>query len=362
MMTFDPPTGSGGIEGRTMQYTSRLLERSIHVEVVALSPNIKMSVEPYRGTRLIRLPSSPLRLPKAFAALVKLMSGSSLDTVFMLSGASTPMGILVLCFSRFTGRKSGVFFYGRDILQMTKSETGRVSLLLSVHLAGGVATNSRQTANLLPYRPRSTLTVVYPGVDPGITKRVAAERDPLSPRILFVGRLVPRKGADLLLSSFQRLRQRFPALRLDIVGEGPEAGGLRALAERNSLGDSVTFHGALYGEELWEKYARASLFVMPSRNSADDIEGFGTVFLEAGVFGVPSVGTKVGGIPEAIVDGVTGRLVESDNVDQLTAAIQDLLGKPAEIERMGINARRRALEFSWNASTDELLHALGRSS
>jgi phosphatidyl-myo-inositol dimannoside synthase len=359
ILTFDPPTGSGGIEGRTMAYTKGLLERSIYVEVASLSPRLKESEELYQGTRLIRASSSISKLPKTFSTLVKRMSRSSLDTVFILSGGSTPMGVLVLCFCRLTGRKTAVFFYGRDILQSARNVVGRVFLLLSILLAEGVATNSRYTASLLPFRPRSPLTIIYPGVDSAISG-VAAHHDRSTPRVLFVGRLVRRKGADLLLSAFQQLRPTFPDLRLDIVGDGPEERDLRALAERLGLGDSVTFWGALYGPELWARFSRALLLVMPSRNSPSDVEGFGTVFLEAGAFGIPSVGTRVGGIPEAVIDAVTGKLVESENVAELARAIKTLLENPEELERLGKNAKRRASGFSWYASTDRLLRTLGK--
>jgi len=360
MLTFDPPVGSGGIEGRTMEYTSKLLERSIHVEVVAFSPQGNGSEETYMGTRLLRLSSSLLKLPLTFGTLAKIMHRSSIDSVFMISGGSTLVGILVLCFSRLTVRRTGVFFYGRDILQTTRRPSGRVLLLLPLVLADGVATNSKYTASLLPFRPKGRLTVVYPGVDSDIPRRLAhAGRDRRPLKILFVGRLVPRKGADLLITAFHSVRAKLPGLRLEIVGDGPEAAGLRALSERLGLDEAVTFYGTLHGPELWRRYAEASLFVMPSRESPLDTEGFGTVFLEAGIFGVPSIGTRVGGIPEAIIEGKTGKLVDSENVEQLSGAIQSLLDDPHELERLGKNAQRRASEFSWESSTDGFLSTLG---
>jgi phosphatidylinositol alpha-1,6-mannosyltransferase len=361
LVTFDPPTGSGGIEGRTMAYTAGLLGRSIHVEVAALSAGRGESEEPYLGTRLVRLSSSILKLPKTFGALVKMMSQSSLDTIFMLSGGSTPLGILVLGYSRLTGRRAALFFYGRDILQTIRRPVGRIFVVLSILLSEGVATNSKYTASLLPYRPGSHLTILYPGVDANISSGLPPPENHRRPfRILFVGRLVPRKGADILITAFNQLKSRHPSLRLDIVGDGPEAEKLRALADSLGLGDAVEFHGALYGPSLWRRYAESSLFVMPSRESAYETEGFGTVFLEAGVFGVPSVGTRMGGIPEAVIDGVTGKLVDCEDVVGLERILEALLESPSEMARLGRNARQRALELSWEASTNGLLRTLGQ--
>lgn len=359
-VTFDPSEGQGGIEGRAMAYTAGMLRRGIHVEVAALSPGQKTAAERYQGTRLVRLSSSLLRLPWTLRSLVRLMIQSSLDSVFMLSGGATGAGVIVLCFTRLTGRRSGVLFYGRDILQSRRRPTGRILLVLSVLLAGRVGTNSRYTMGLLPFTPRVPAVVVYPGVDVGSpsqsTKSWVGRGEP---HILFVGRLVRRKGADLLLAAFGQLRAELPSARLDVVGDGPEMPNLLALAKRLDLGDSVTFHGALFGQGLWDIYARASLLVLPSRQSAHDVEGFGTVFLEAGLLGVPSVGTRTGGIPEAVVDGVTGKLVRADSPDELRRAIKSLLDDPREMERLGTNARERALRFSWDRSTDQVLRLFG---
>ena len=130
-------------------------------------------------------------------------------------------------------------------------------------------------------------------------------------------------------------------------------------ANRLGLEGAVTFHGALFGQRLWDVYAKASLLVLPSRQSASDAEGFGTVFLEAGVFGIPSVGTRTGGIPEAVIDGATGKLVRADSTDELRSAIKSLLDDPEEMERMGLRALEWARRFSWERSTDQVLRLLG---
>jgi len=358
-VTFDPPTGQGGIEGRAIAYTDGLVRRGVHVEVAALSPRQHESEERYQGTKLFRLSSSLHRLPWTLRSLAGLMSRSSLDSVFILSGASTVAGMATLCFSRLTGRRSGVMFYGRDILQSRKRPTGRLSLLLCLLLAGRVGTNSRYTMKLLPFRPRKPPVVVYPGVDEAMAEGLTKGSYQGGVRMLFVGRLVRRKGVDILLAAFGQLKAEFPSLRLDIVGDGPEMPNLEALAQELAIGDAVTFHGALFERRLRDVYAGASLLVLPSRQSSSDVEGFGTVFLEAGVFGLPSIGTRTGGIPEAVVDGVTGRLVDPESIDDLRNAIRNLLDDPREMERLGSNARERARLFSWERSTDQVLRLLG---
>ena len=359
MVTFDFQTEMGGMEGRAIAYTKRLLAKGIHVELAALAKGQKESQGPFLGTRMVRLSSSTPRLPSSILALVSMMRDSSLDCVFMLSGGSTVLGNLILGFSRLTRRRSGVFFYGKDILHSRRRVARRMTLVMSILLADRVATNSRYTASILPIRPRRAPVIVYPGVEKDIAAGTTGSlRDPSHPRILFVGRLVSRKGVDLLLRAFSELHLEFPGARLDIVGDGPEMNSLRSLTGTLGLADVVSFHGALYGPKLWARYAEASLFVMPSRQSPDDVEGFGTVFLEAGVFGVPSVGTRTGGIPEAVADGITGTLIDDDDTVGLRKEISSLLEDPVRRMQLGSNAREHVADFTWESSTNGVLQLL----
>jgi phosphatidyl-myo-inositol dimannoside synthase len=356
LVTFDPPTGPGGIEGRTMSYTRKLRSYGFHVEVAAISPGVVHSEEPYMGTRLERFSSSPIQSPQTLSGLVKMMHRGMLDSVFILTGGTTIIGLLLLAYSRVSGRRSAVFFYGKDILQSRRKVSARLSVVLSVIFAGRVATNSRYTAGLLPLKPHRPVAIIYPGVDPTVRDRTdGSGRGDGLPRILFVGRLVRRKGADLLLEAFAPLLSSFPGLTMDIVGDGPEMGRLRARASELGLDGPVTFHGTLDGQRLWQVYARATLLVLPSRSSEDDVEGFGTVFLEAGVFGIPSVGTRTGGIPEAVIDGVTGRLVNAEDVEGLREVLHDLLSDPAQTRKLGEGAREMARRFSWDASCQRVM-------
>lgn len=343
-----------------MAYTAELMRREVYVEVAALSKDGRVSEEDYLGTRLVRFSHATFRLPRMIQTLTRMMKHSALDTLFVLSGGSTPTGIIILAFARLSKRRSGVLFYGKDILLAKRGPVGRVCLGLSILMTNGVAVNSRYTAGLLPFTPHTPVKVIYPGVDVNISQRFTGfERDFRSPHILFVGRLVRRKGADLLLTAFSQLGSYFPQARLDIVGDGPEMGTLRSLARTLNLGETVTFYGELHGLDLWQRYAEASIFVMPSRQSAFDVEGFGTVFLEAGAFGIPSIATRTGGIPEAVIDGVTGILIDADDAEKLRRAITNLLIDPQESSRLGRNAQKRAYEFSWSASTDKVLAFLG---
>jgi phosphatidylinositol alpha-1,6-mannosyltransferase len=339
-----------------MAYTRRLQSYGMHVEVAAISPGATHSVEPYLGTRLIRFSSSPIQATHTLTGLVKLMNRSPLDSVFILTGGTTIIGLFLLAYSKVSRRKSAVFFYGKDLLQSRRRVATRLSVILSILLAGRVATNSRFTAGLLPLKPRRPIAIIYPGVDPTVANGTdGSNSGDGSPRILFVGRLVRRKGVDLLLEAFAPLLSQFPGLTMDIVGDGPEMSRLRFRASELGLDGAITFHGTLLGQRLWQLYARASFLVLPSRISEQDAEGFGTVILEAGIFGVPSVGTRTGGISEAVIDGVTGRLVGAEDVEGLRETLYELLSNPAKTRKLGKGARELAQRLNWDASCQQVM-------
>jgi glycosyltransferase involved in cell wall biosynthesis len=99
---------------------------------------------------------------------------------------------------------------------------------------------------------------------------------------------------------------------------------------------------------------------MPSKATSTDVEGFGTVYLEAALFGTPSIGTTTGGIPEAIQDGVTGLVIPPQDLVALTKALRELLDDDDERRLMGANAQKNVLsKFTWKASTGALVRLLG---
>ena len=241
-----------------------------------------------------------------------------------------------------------------------ESEFRRFALIVACILGGRIAVNSRFTAGLLPKFLSHKVGIVYPGVDPSISApNVLPPRDGLR-RILFVGRLVDRKGADDLIRAFSSLAKDFNDVSLEIVGAGPEMERLKALALALGVDTRVRFFGNLTGRALYERYSAADVFAMPSKATSTDVEGFGTVYLEAALFGKPSIGTTTGGIPEAIKDGETGLLVPANDVRALTEALRELISDDEKRRLMGANAKKDVLsKFTWRESTGSLIGLLG---
>jgi phosphatidyl-myo-inositol dimannoside synthase len=162
--------------------------------------------------------------------------------------------------------------------------------------------------------------------------------------LLQTGRLVERKGQQLVLACLPQLLREFPRLGYVIVGNGETAGALRQQAERLQVSEATFFAGQVSEAELAAHYEDADLFVMPHYELANgDTEGCGTVFLEAALHGLPAVGGDAGGVSDAIVHGETGFLVHARDQGQLQAALADLLRDPARRQTMGEAGRQRVL-------------------
>ena len=144
-----------------------------------------------------------------------------------------------------------------------------------------------------------------------------------------------------------------------IGGSGPDANRLKKLRNKLGLQDYVTFLGRIPEEELPYYYSMADVFVMPAKNDPPDVEGFGIVFLEANACETPVIGSRTGGIPDAIVDGKTGLLVDEDNIEELTSAIRNLITDVNLAHQMGKAGRERILsDINWDTSAEHILTAM----
>lgn len=184
--------------------------------------------------------------------------------------------------------------------------------------------------------PPDAVETHYTGVD---TDRFRRGADVLRERVvLFVGRLVEKKGCADLIDAMRRVQAEEPQVRLVVVGDGP----LRAELERRAAGLVADFLGPQPPAEVWRRMERASLFALPSRTArSGDAEGLPFVILEAQSMELPVVSTFHAGIPEAVVDGETGLLCDEGDVDKLAANILRLMRSDDLRRNFGIAARAR---------------------
>ena len=179
--------------------------------------------------------------------------------------------------------------------------------------------------------------------------------------IVSVGRLVAKKGFDLLIRAFAKLDR--PGLRLRIAGDGPESAALHALAKEEGIADRVDFLGSRPHSECLTLIAGGAIFALPCRTSTSgDRDGIPVVLMEAMAAGKPVVAGRLESIAELVEDGVGGLLVPPDDVDALAAALARLVDDPEGGRRMGLAGRARVQEeFSDSINWDRLEAALTRT-
>ena len=162
------------------------------------------------------------------------------------------------------------------------------------------------------------------------------------PLILSVGRLVPKKGLNDLISACQLMKARGVKFRCAIVGEGPLRGELERQISKLGLEDTVTLLGAMAHDRLVALYGQASVFALSPQVMEDgDRDGIPNVLAEAMAAGLPVVSTCVSGIPELVEDGRTGLLVGPKDPAALADAIERLLSDPAKSQSLAVAARRK---------------------
>jgi phosphatidylinositol alpha-1,6-mannosyltransferase len=264
------------------------------------------------------------------------------------------MGTLAWFIKRWHGVPYAVIVHGMGIALALEAGGRRMALAKRVLAdAERVVANSVYTARLAESAgvPRSRLLVAHPS--PSFTAadaatgaasaREARERHGLGSDyvVLTLGRLVTRKGFDTLISATALLWRQGRALTLAIAGEGPDRQRLEEFAWTQEVSERVRFLGAIEPGELPALYAASDVFALAPRSSGGDVEGFGIVYLEAGLLGKPVIGTRTGGVPEAVADGVTGLLVPPADVPALAEAIAKLMDDPGLSARLGLEGRQR---------------------
>ena len=268
--------------------------------------------------------------------------------------------MLLQFFKAFRPRQLVLTFHGSEILKFSNSPLRRWLAGRLIRHASRVSTLTNYTQELLLASFPAAADKIF--LTPGAlrTDFVVVPSKPAQAKsriiVLTVGRLHPRKGQLLTLRALQALAPEVRArLEYWIVGSQTKAGyadTLRATAAEADF--PVKFLGNLPDEELSVIYERADIFAMTSVNHRHSIEGFGLVYLEAAAHGLPVVAHDVGGVSEAVNDGVTGLLVPPHRPAQLAAAFERLIHDDTLRHRMGEAGRAWAGRNCWKQSAEAL--------
>jgi glycosyltransferase involved in cell wall biosynthesis len=217
---------------------------------------------------------------------------------------------------------------------------------LAVRRAAVVVATSRYSRDriLAAYGVPAAKVVIVPeliDLDAWLAPEAPAEAvEAVPPAVLTVAHMYPRKNLGLLLRAYALLQSAGVPFQGWVVGEGPCRRDWERLRDRLGLRDAVAFLGTIPRRELRERYHRAALFCLPSRQ-----EGFGIVFLEAMACGRAIVAARAAAVPETVAEGEVGLLTDPTDAEALAEALRSLLADPARRRAMGEAGRRRVERF-----------------
>jgi glycosyltransferase involved in cell wall biosynthesis len=353
-VTYHFPPEVGGIQTRIYQYIKNLKMKGVKVSVIVFSSSKKMRKIVIPDTNITYLNGEMKHYISNIFRVTRQIKRNKTQVVHIYTGSSTIFCASILIIARLMLLRTSASIFGREDVT-AGSVFRRLISIFSLGICSSVSANSNATRKLLPPSLASKTHILYGGAE----IRMNGSSDNF-PRILFVGRLVERKGVDDLIRAFATVKKRHRDAKLIIVGEGTIKEKLLKLCDKLGVSSDVEFKGELEGNSLSHEYETCTVCVLPSKNVCNDIssEGLGLALIEAAAHGKPLVGTDHGGIPEIIENGKNGIIVRQGDWSQLSDAIIYILENKEEAERLGRNAIEKAANlFTWEKVTERLLES-----
>lgn len=274
-----------------------------------------------------------------------------------------PNGLFGLLAKLIGKSKLVLTFYGAEFALVRRVPFGVRILRFIVQQADTIIANSTFTQRELEKIVHCKVHVIPFGstISIGESKdSVMSERSEKSreKNILFVGRLIERKGVRYLIDAVHDIIKDMP-VRLDIIGNGPLRNQLIDQIKQNGLGDVARIHGDIGGKELGKYYQNCDVFVLPAVvDKWGDTEGQGVVLLEALTFKKPVVASAVGGIVDIVQDGKTGLLVPQKDSMRLSSAIKRVLTDRSFARQLGEFGYSHSIQnFSWEKIITDTIKA-----
>lgn len=357
LVTRNMPPLVGGMERLNWHIADELRMRA---EVSVLAPRGSAARAPY-GIELIEVRPRPLSLFLVHATLatIRLAHTFRPDVVIAGSGLMAPV---VEAAARLVGAKAVAYVHGLDLV--VDSAIYKTIWLPSIRRMDRLVANSRYTAGLCKEVGARTerIGVVHPGVVipslPQASVEMASEfrmRHGLGkgPCLLSIGRMTARKGLrEFVCGALPRIVARHPEARLVVVGgeatdalhsAGHSKQDLVDAATAAGVAGNLVFTGRLDDDEVEAAWAASTIHVFPIRQIPNDPEGFGMVAVEAAAHGVPTIAYAVGGVTDAVIDGVSGILVRPDDEMAFVEAVNRALTGGFARE----SVRKSAVKFGW---------------
>jgi phosphatidylinositol alpha-1,6-mannosyltransferase len=355
----------GGVENFTEQLARRLPAES----VVVMAPEIAgcAAADARLPWDVVRYPGRLVTSPGLSRRVRAVARSRGIQAAWITS--AMPLGLLALPLRRAGVDTIVISTHGMEVgwasvppgALMMRAVVRRLDLVTYL----GDVTHDR----LQPALPAGTATMrLTGGVDPerfaptaadvGIRRQLGWERNRV---VVSASRLVPRKGQDVLLAAWPEIRRQHADARLLIVGDGRQRKSLEHQVAALEHPSDVRFAGSVSDDLLPANLAAGDVFALPCRDMwrGLQVEGLGLSILEASAVGLPVVVGRSGGTPDALVDGVTGHLVDGTSTADVAAAVSRLLADPHRARQMGAAGRDWVRsQWGWDRLGDQLRTAL----
>jgi len=314
---------------------------------------------PNKLSNPLYLPLVPLYLAGGLLDIRRRMSAQRYDVLHVHWPLPTALFGLVAR-HRSEGARLVASFHGAELMLARRYPVLQPILRRMMRDFDAISANSAFTARLVREITGKEAVVIPYGSTigdhdiPTVETVRGAKGKPAT--ILFVGRLIERKGVPFLIEAMAHLKQHTP-VKLNIVGTGSRQAALERMAAEQGVQDDIHFLGRVSSQELARLYATCDAFVLPSIvDRHGDTEGLGVVLLEAMSYGRPVVASDVGGIPDIVRHESTGLLVPEKDTPALVQALKRLLTDEGLAERLGLagQAYVRA-HFTWSSIVDRII-------
>ncbi|MFA6533951.1 MAG: glycosyltransferase family 4 protein [Patescibacteria group bacterium] len=363
LITVDFAPQVGGVAN----YLAGLTKNLPAGDLVVLAPKVKANFDNQFKFKIYRRNLFWRFWPKWLPMVYQIFKIARAEKVeFLWAAQPLPVGSAIYLVSRLLGLPYLVNTHGMDVAGPLNAGGRRLKILKRVLGAAKLITvNSDATKKLvlkLTNQPDKILKI-YPCPEllspssPDRENRITTKHGLGGKKVLLtVGRLVKRKGHEAVIQALPEVLKTVPNLIYLIAGDGENKANLLELIKRLNLGKFVILAGQVAKEDLPAYYRACSAFIMPSQELAGgDIEGFGLVFLEAGLYGKPVIAGQTGGQAEAVLNNQTGLLVDPADTAAIAEAIIKLLTDESLARQLGESGRSRAeKDFKWETEARRL--------
>ena len=258
-----------------------------------------------------------------------------------------------------TDKKKYCLIHGKEINHPKESSLNK-RILGVLNNVQKVIANSEFTKQLAVEKGilEEKLVVINPGVDQvkELNKKSLEKVESLlkikSPRLITVSRFDKRKNHEKILMALRNLKQKYPDIIYICIGYGDEESNLKKLVNELELDTQVMFFKDISIDLKNALIAKSDIFVMPSIIHKKSVEGFGIVYIEAGQYGVPSIGGKDGGASDAINHNKTGLICDGNDLNEIYSSLDSLIESKKYIE-LGKNAKEYVSKFQWKNIIEE---------